>query len=327
LKRRVLSPSEGSMPRIRLQFAITIFLNFWFLSNSSRAAPPTKFEIGPDSFLLNGKPFQIISGEMHYPRIPPEYWRQRIHMARAMGLNAITIYCFWNIHEPEPGQWNFKGFGDVAAFCRIAQDEGLYVIVRPGPYVCAEWDFGGFPAWLLRTPTMKVRSQDPDYTRFADDYVHHLAEQLARLQITRGGPIIMVQLENEYGSYGKDKVYLAHLRDTLKNAGFEVPLFTADGGGNMMKSGNLDGVLPGLNGGSGESVFKEIQKYRPTGPYFVPEFYPGCGKKFQLAARSQYLGQSVHVPRRNQLGRYERRQLRWALSTATHQLRLRCSAG
>ena len=253
--------------------AFSILLTMFCLT-AAHAAEPRRFEIGPDAFLLDGKPIQLISGELHYARIPPEYWRQRIKMARAMGLNTITIYCFWNIHEPEPGQWNFKGFGDVVQFCKIAKEQGLLVIVRPGPYVCAEWDFGGYPGWLLRKATLKVRSEDPDYTKAADSYIHHLAEQLAPLQITHGGPIIMVQLENEYGSYGKDKVYLAHLRDTLK-ASFDVPLFTADAGGGMMANGSLEGVLPGLNGGSGEDVFKQIKKYRATGPFLVPEFYPG----------------------------------------------------
>jgi beta-galactosidase len=263
------------MPNVKLRFLPAVLAGLLAITPTARADGPRTFEIGPDAFLLDGKPFQIISGEMHYPRIPPEYWRQRIKMARAMGLNAITVYCFWNIHEPEPGQWNFTGSGDVAGFCRIAQQQGLLVILRPGPYVCAEWDFGGFPAWLLRTPAMKVRSTDPDYTRAADAYIKHLAAQLVPLQITHGGPIVMVQVENEYGSYGKDKAYLAHLRDTLKADGFDVPLFTADGGGNMMANGSLDGVLPGLNGGGGEGLFKEIKKYRPNGPYFVPEFYPG----------------------------------------------------
>jgi beta-galactosidase len=263
------------MRHIKFCVALLFSLVLAFNLPAARAGEPRKFEIGPDAFLLDGKPFQIISGEMHPARIPPEYWRQRLQMARAMGLNAVTIYCFWNVVEPEPGKWNFTGFGDVAGFCHIAQQEGLLVIVRPGPYVCAEWDFGGYPAWLLRTPTMKVRSMDPDYIKAADSYVQHLAEQLAPLQISRGGPIIMLQVENEYGSYGKDKEYLLHLRDAWKKAGMEVPLFTADGGGQMMASGSIDGVLPGLNGGSGEGVFKEIQKYRPTGPYFVPEFYPG----------------------------------------------------
>jgi beta-galactosidase len=257
-----------------LKSFVAIFLITFSLSTAG-AAEPHKFEIGSDAFLLDGKPFQIISGEMHYPRIPPEYWQQRLQMARAMGLNSVTIYCFWDIHEPEPGQWNFKGFGDVARFCRLAQEQGLYVIVRPGPYVCAEWDFGGFPAWLLRDPNMKVRSSNPDFTKATDDYVRHLAEQLAPLQITKGGPIILWQVENEYGSYGKDKEYLAHLRDAWKDAGIEVPFFTADGGGRMMANGSIDGALPGLNGGNSDNVFKEVGKYREKGPYIVPEFYPG----------------------------------------------------
>jgi beta-galactosidase len=253
--------------------AITVFVLLF--ASAALAADSHKFEVGPDAFLLDGKPIQLISGEMHYGRIPPEYWEQRLQMARAMGLNAVTIYCFWNVHEPEPGQWNFTGFGDVARFCKLAQQQGLYVIVRPGPYVCAEWDFGGYPAWLLRTPTMKVRSMDPDYIKAADSYVQHMAEQLAPLQIEKGGPIILWQVENEYGSYGKDKEYLAHLRDAWKNAGIEVPLFTADGGGRMMANGSIDGALPGLNGGGVDNIFKEVGKYRPTGPFIVPEFYPG----------------------------------------------------
>jgi beta-galactosidase len=262
------------MSRFNTLTLLTFVLLGFFLSNAYAAAPRT-FAVGSDAFLLDGKPIQIISGEMHYARIPPEYWHQRIQMARAMGLNAITIYCFWNIHEPEPGQWNFTGFGDVASFCRMAQDAGLLVIVRPGPYVCAEWDFGGYPAWLLRTPGMKVRSMNPDYIKAADEYVKQLAAHLAPLQIDKGGPIIMWQVENEYGSYGKDKEYLAHLRDAWKNAGITVPLFTADGGGQMMAHGSIDGALPGLNGGNEQNVFKEVGKYRSSGPYMVPEFYPG----------------------------------------------------
>jgi beta-galactosidase len=257
------------------RFSVCLFLILMLAANAVHAAEPHGFAIGSDAFLLDGKPIQLISGEMHYARIPPEYWKQRLTMARAMGLNAITIYCFWNIHEPEPGQWNFKGFGDVAEFCRLAQQAGLYVIVRPGPYVCAEWDFGGYPAWLLRTPTMRVRSMDPDYLKAADAYVKKLAEQLVPLQINNGGPIILWQVENEYGSYGKDKVYLAQLRDAWKAAGIVVPLFTADGGGQMMAHGSIDGALPGLNGGNDQNVFKEVGKYRATGPYIVPEFYPG----------------------------------------------------
>ena len=244
------------------------------LATLGRAAAAATFAIGPDAFLLDGKPVQLIAGEMHYARIPAEDWPQRMRMARAMGLNAITAYCFWNLHQPNPGPFDFTGRGDVARFCKLAQAEGLKVILRPGPYVCAEWEFGGFPAWLLKDHTLKVRSGDPKYEAAAAAYLKALAGQLAPLQIDRGGPIILCQVENEYGSFGHDKAYLNRLKDTLRAVGFTVPLFTADGGNNMMKAGSIDGVLPGLNGG-GDDVFDQINRYRPHGPYFVPEFYPG----------------------------------------------------
>ena len=244
------------------------------LSVAKLAAAET-FVIGPDAFLLDGKPVQIIAGEMHYARIPAEDWQQRLHMARAMGLNAVTIYCFWNLHQPNPGPFNFTGRADVARFCKLAQAEDLKIILRPGPYVCAEWEFGGFPAWLLKDHTVKVRTGDPRYEAAAAAYLRALGQQLAPLQVDKGGPIIMCQVENEYGSFGHDKAYLNRLKDTLRQAGFTVPFFTADGGGGMMKAGEIDGVLPGLNGGGAGNTATEVGKYFPHGPFFVPEFYPG----------------------------------------------------
>jgi beta-galactosidase len=245
------------------------------IATASSLARAETFTIGPDAFLLDGKPTQLIAGEMHYARIPAEDWQQRLHMARAMGLNAVTIYCFWNLHQPDPGPFNFQGRGDVARFCRLAQAEGLKIILRPGPYVCAEWEFGGFPAWLLKDHTVKVRGGDPRYEAAAAEYLKALAGQLAPLQVDRGGPIILCQVENEYGSFGHDKAYLNRLKDTLRAAGFTVPFFTADGGGGMMKAGYIDGVLPGLNGGGASNTATEVGKYFPHGPYIVPEFYPG----------------------------------------------------
>jgi beta-galactosidase len=233
------------------------------------------FTIGDKDFLLDGKPFQIKAGEMHPSRVPHEYWANRLRMAHAMGLNTVSIYVFWNAHEPREGEFNFKGDADIAQFVRLAQKEGLWVILRPGPYCCAEWEFGGFPWWLLKQHDLKVRSQDPRFLAAAETYMKKLGEQLAPLQITHGGPIIMVQVENEYGSYGADHVYMGKIRDLDRAAGFDVPFFTADGGGNMMAGGHLPDALPGLNGGDGPGIFKEIGKYRPTGPWFVPEFYPG----------------------------------------------------
>jgi len=233
------------------------------------------FAIGDKDFLLDGKPFQIKAGEMHPARVPHEYWADRLRMIHAMGLNTVSIYVFWNQHEPRPGQFNFTGDADIAQFVRLAQKEGLWVILRPGPYCCAEWEFGGYPWWLLKQPGLQVRSQDPAFLEAAGAYLKKLGEQLAPLQITHGGPIILMQVENEYGSYGRDHDYMAKIRDLDRAAGFDVPFFTADGGGRMMDGGHLPDALPGLNGGSGPEIMKEIGKYRPTGPWLVPEFYPG----------------------------------------------------
>lgn len=241
----------------------------------AQAAPAATFAIGTNNFLLDGQPFHIKAGEMHPARAPHQYWADRLRMIHAMGLNTVSIYVFWNALEPREGEFDFTGDNDIAHFVRLAQQEGLWVIVRPGPYCCAEWDFGGYPWWLLKSPEVTVRSQDPRFLAAEASYLDALGKQLAPLQITHGGPIIMVQVENEYGSYGSDHVYMKKTEDMIRAAGFDVPLFTADGGGNMMANGHVPGVLPGLNGGSGPNIFKEIGKYRPHGPYFVPEFYPG----------------------------------------------------
>ena len=246
------------------------------LAVSSPAAPAkSTFTIGDKDFLLDGKPFLIKAGEMHPARVPHEYWADRLKMIHAMGLNTVSIYVFWNQHEPQQGKFDFKGDADIAEFVRLAQKEGLWVIVRPGPYCCAEWEFGGYPWWLLKSGDLKVRCQDPKFLAQAGTYFKKLGEQLAPLQITHGGPIIMIQVENEYGSYGSDHIYMGKIRDLERAAGFDVPQFTSDGGGHMMAGGSLPDILPGLNGGGGTDIMKEIGKYRPTGPWFVPEFYPG----------------------------------------------------
>jgi beta-galactosidase len=244
------------------------------------------FAIADGKFLLDGMPFTFISGEMHYARIPAAYWRQRLRMARACGLNAITTYVFWNIHEPEKAHFNFKGEADIARFIKIAQEEGLWVILRPGPYVCAEWDFGGFPYWLLNENDNKnenknktekgiaIRSRDPRFMQYTARYLRELGKQLVPLQVTHGGNILLVQVENEYGSYSNDKVYMGQVRDAVVKAGFTVPLFTCDGG-SQMPNGYLPGLLPGLNGGSGPEVKATIDLYYKGGPYMVPEYYPG----------------------------------------------------
>ena len=253
---------------------VFIMLNLivsFFISACSSPREQVKIENG--TFNINGKDVQLICGEMHYPRIPHEYWRDRLHRARAMGLNTVSAYVFWNFHERQPGVFDFSGQADIAEFVRIAQEEGLYVILRPGPYVCAEWDFGGYPSWLLKEKDLTYRSKDPRFMSYCERYIKELGKQLAPLTINNGGNIIMVQVENEYGSYAADKEYLAAIRDMLQEAGFNVPLFTCDGGG-QVEAGHIAGALPTLNGVFGEDIFKIVDKYHPGGPYFVAEFYP-----------------------------------------------------
>ncbi len=240
--------------------------------------PPVKrqsFVIGDDDFLIDGKPIVIRCGEMHFARIPREYWRHRLQMARAMGLNAVCVYLFWNFQEPQPGQFNWSDRADAAAFCRLAQEEGLWVILRPGPYACAEWDFGGLPWWLLQTSDIRIRSRDPRYLEASKRYLLEVGGQLAPLQVTRGGPILMVQIENEYGVYGTDREYLGITRDYLKGAGFDVPFFTCDPA-NWLKRDTRDDIFCVVNLGSDPAgSFKILREVQPTGPLMVGEYYPG----------------------------------------------------
>lgn len=244
------------------------------------AAHAGSFAIEGGRFVRDGKPHVVRAAEMHYPRIPREYWRDRMKMARAMGLNTIQTYVFWNLHEPEPGRWDFSGNKDVAQFIRIAQEEGLDVILRPGPYVCAEWDFGGYPAWLLRTPGLRVRSMDPRFMAASAAYLKRIGQELAPLQVTRGGPIVMVQVENEYGSFGNDRDYMAAVREQVLAAGFEVPLYTADGGTRtMLEGGSVAGAVPLVNGAGTpeqiEAAFALAAKLHPGVPKMIAEYYPG----------------------------------------------------
>ena len=171
--------------------------------------------------MLDGKPFQMISGEIHYPRVPKEAWRERIKMAKAMGLNTIGTYVFWNLHEPQKGKYDFTGDNDIAQFVKIAAEEGMWVILRPSPYVCAEWEFGGYPYWLQKEEGLIVRSREAKYLQAYKNYIMAVGRQLAPLQINHGGNILMVQIENEYGAYGNDKEYLDINRKMFIKAGFD----------------------------------------------------------------------------------------------------------
>ena len=250
--------------------------------NAAETAPMTAggahtFAVSGSQFVLDGKPFQIISGEMHYPRIPRAYWRMRLRMAKAMGLNAITTYVFWNVHEPQPGVYDFGGQYDVAEFIREAQQEGLYVLLRPGPYVCAEWEWGGYPAWLLKEPGIVVRSRDPKFMEPAKRWLMRLGQELAPLQLANGGPILAVQVENEYGSFGDDHAYMEDVHQTLIDAGFgKSLLYTADGAEEVPK-GSLPELPAVINFGTGDAKgsFAELHKLRPQGPFMTGEFWAG----------------------------------------------------
>ncbi|HUI29505.1 MAG TPA: beta-galactosidase family protein [Candidatus Acidoferrales bacterium] len=244
------------------------------------------FNLSGNQFLLDDKPFQIISGEMHFARIPEEYWRARLKMAKAMGLNTVCTYVFWNIEEPEKGKFNFKGNADVAEFVRVAQQEGLWVLIRPSAYACAEWEFGGYPYWLLKERNLKVRSRDPQFLKMMKVYYEQLGKQLAPLQVTHGGPILMVQIENEYGSYGDDKDYLKTNERMMREAGFDVPFYTLDGI-DMVSRGCVDGALPAVDGSINIEQIKDVVERNDHGhgPFFIGEWYPGWfddwGKPFR----------------------------------------------
>ena len=201
---------------------IALLVLFTVILFSSAQAQTTahKFEAGKNTFLLDGKPFVVKAAELHYTRIPQAYWSHRIEMCKALGMNTICIYIFWNIHEQEEGKFDFSGQNDIAAFCKLAQQHGMYVIVRPGPYVCAEWEMGGLPWWLLKKKDVALRTLDPYYMERVGIFMKEVGKQLAPLQVDKGGNIIMVQVENEYGSYGTDKPYVSAVRDLVRESGF-----------------------------------------------------------------------------------------------------------
>lgn len=271
---------KGSNPGLQSLGRFSFILLCSIFSVTVIAQQPSgkhQFTLAGDQFHLDGKPFQIISGEMHPARIPGEYWRQRIQMAKAMGCNTIAAYIFWNYQEVQPGIFDFTTTNhDVAAFIRICQEEKMWVLLRPGPYVCAEWDFGGLPPYLLKIPDIKVRCSDPRYLAAADRYIQHLAQQVKGLQCTNGGPILMVQIENEYGSYGNDKQYLDHLAKYWRKQGINVPFYTSDGPTPyMLQAGTIPDAAIGLDSGTSDGNFEEAKKQNPLVPAFSGETYPG----------------------------------------------------
>ena len=241
------------------------------------------FEAGNGSFLLNGKPFVVKAAEIHYPRIPKAYWEHRIKMCKALGMNTVCIYIFWNIHEQQEGKFDWTGNNNVAEFCRLAQKNGMYVIVRPGPYVCAEWEMGGLPWWLLKKKDIKLRERDPYFMERVKIFETEVGKQLAPLTIQNGGPIIMVQVENEYGSYGVDKAYVSEIRDCLRSVGFDkVALFQCDWSSNFLNNG-LDDLVWTMNFGTGANIddqFRRLKEVRPNAPLMCSEFWSGWFDKW-----------------------------------------------
>ncbi len=271
------------MNKLILFVFLSLILNIHLLGQNVKHS----FKLEKSEFMLDGKPFQIISGEIHPARIPAEYWRHRIQMTKAMGCNTIAAYVFWNYHESKPGVFDFKtGNHNLSQFIRLVQEEGMFLILRPGPYVCAEWDFGGLPSYLLSIPDIKVRCMDTRYTEAVERYIKTLALEVKDFQVTKGGPIAMVQVENEYGSYANDRTYMKWVQEVWKKNGIEVPFYTADGATPyMLEAGSLADAAIGLDPGANASNFAEATKINPNVPSFCSELYPGWlthwGEKWQ----------------------------------------------
>ncbi len=233
-------------------------------------------------FVFDGKPAVIISGSIHYPRVPRAYWRDRIRKAKAMGFNCIGTYIFWNAHEKKPGEFDFSGNLDIAAFARVCQEEGMWLIIRPGPYICSEWDLGGMPAWLLKDPEMQVRTNDPKFLEATARYMKAVGEQLVDLQVNRGGPIIQVQVENEYGQFGRpdnadDRAYNTAIYDQLVDAGFDTMFIRCDWPKKKtIGTAHIDGVYTTMNfGGSADKAFAFFDREYPGMPKMCGEYWVG----------------------------------------------------
>ena len=271
------------MKKTKLTMLLALLFAGLMLCQPAAAQKPGTFEAGKGTFVLNGEPFVVKAAEIHYPRIPREYWDHRIKMCKALGMNTVCIYIFWNIHEQREGEFDFTGNNDIAAFCKLAQKNGMYVIVRPGPYVCAEWEMGGLPWWLLKKKDIRLREQDPYFMERVKIFEEKVGEQLAGLTIQKGGPIIMVQVENEYGSYGEDKPYVSAIRDCLRGIyGKELALFQCDWSSNFTKNG-LDDLVWTMNFGTGSHIdnqFRHLKQLRPDSPLMCSEFWSGWFDKW-----------------------------------------------
>ena len=288
---------------LRKSFTVLVLLTLGSLvfPGTSRAAasvPPSTsaphtFAIGDQDFLLDGQRFQIRCGELHFARVPREYWRHRLQLIKAMGLNTVCAYLFWNYHEQQPGKFTWADEADAAEFCRIAQQEGLWVILRPGPYACAEWEMGGLPWWLLKHDDIKLRTRDPRFIAATRTWLEEVGRVLGPQQITRGGPILMVQVENEYGYYGKEAGYVDEVRRAVLDGGFDVPLFACNPPSQLTSPAPAD-LFKVVNFGKDPAgAFAALRAVQPKGPLMCGEFYPGWfdtwGAPHHLGDTPQYL--------------------------------------
>ncbi|MCQ4085384.1 beta-galactosidase family protein [Saccharibacillus sp. JS10] len=230
-----------------------------------------------NQFIYNDEPITLLSGAIHYFRVVPEYWEDRLRKLMAVGFNTVETYVAWNVHEPKEGTFVFDDIADLEAFVRLAGKLGLHVIVRPSPYICAEWEFGGLPAWLLENGDIRLRCADPAFLEKVDAYFDELLPRLVPLLCTNGGPIIAMQIENEYGSYGADATYLNYLKDGMIRRGIDVLLFTSDGPEvAMLRGGSVEGILATVNFGSRtREAFEILRNHQPEGPLMVMEFWDG----------------------------------------------------
>jgi len=247
------------------------------MTTPSTAATSTRFTIGADDFLLDGRPHRVLAGALHYFRVHPDQWADRIHKARLMGLNTIETYVAWNAHSPRRGDFDTSAGLDLGRFLDLVAAEGMQAIVRPGPYICAEWDGGGLPGWLFDDPSVGVRRSEPGYLAAVDEFLRRVYEIVVPRQIDAGGPVVLVQIENEYGAYGDDADYLRHLVDLTRDSGVTVPLTTVDQPTDEMLS---RGSLPELHrtgsfGSRADERLATLRRHQPTGPLMCSEFWNG----------------------------------------------------
>jgi len=281
-----------------LCITLICFIGYWFLRRTDSSLKPVSelkhvpvvnksghrtitgpsLKMDEKDFFLNGKPLRILSGAIHYFRVVPEYWKDRLLKLKAMGLNTIETYVAWNLHEEVKGQFKFDGNLDIRAFIKLAQELQLYVIVRPGPYICSEWDFGGLPSWLLHDPHMEPRSMYPPFIEATEQFFKTLLPIFVPLQYSKGGPIIAFQIENEYGSYYSDDVkYMEHLKSLMISEGITELLFTSDNAHGLEKQFlSLSNVLKTINfGASAGPKLEFLSEIQPDKPAMVAEFWDG----------------------------------------------------